>query len=412
MLTVLRQPPTGLRQATLANVLTDATRLANTQGDGLPFGSGYGVWPAATNLENSAGADVSFETDTTGYTTGGTNTIAADATQAKFGAKSCKATYQDNATLLDIALTLTAAAHSAQRRLWIPTAYDGGGISVQFANFAGATGTAAVAADMGLRDQWQTVNVPNYAPVAGDLAGNIQVVNTGAAPTAGRFVYIDGCQTEASNICTRFTVSPRADAGIAIDPTGLLTPTQGWVAFRLKMGWGVANEALPGGNPPFLLQWLTDGSNNIQVDYEAAGDRFRLLRNGAATSAQTQTAALTFALGDEVTVVVAWDATTLHISFNGGAFVSSAHSSIPSLPATLYLASWGNTRQASSEVRWIGMGRGTLTNADASRINAWGTPVPTLDQIAMLPYAARPTLLLPAKTGDMVLLPAYFEGAH
>ena len=61
---------------------------------------------------------------------------------------------------------------------------------------------------------------------------------------------------------------------------------------------------------------------------------------------------------------------------------------------------------------WVLTGKGTLTDADAARINSWGYAVPTLGQIAMLSYASKPTLLIPAKTGDAVLLPAYFEGAH
>ena len=67
---------------------------------------------------------------------------------------------------------------------------------------------------------------------------------------------------------------------------------------------------------------------------------------------------------------------------------------------------------ASANVLHGVIGKGVPSSTDAAHANSWGNPVPTLGQIAMLSYAAKPTLLIPAKTADAVLLPAYFEGAH
>ena len=411
---ILRTPPTGLRTLTLANVITDATRRANLGGDGLAEPGGFGVWPAATNLCINGGG----ETNATGWAASSNYVISRSTEQAKFGAASLKSVFPASSTgtgTAVFAITLTAAAHAGSMWVYVPTDYDGGALAAEFLNFGSPTvASTRAAVDLGLRDQWQRLSV-TITPAAGDLVGDIRLTIDGALPTTGRAIYVDGVQVETGSIATPYietdgATATRAAAGIEINPTGLLTPTQGWIAYRLKMGWGVASEASPGGNPPFLLQWSTDGSNNIAVDYDATNNWWRLTRIGAATSAQTQTAALTFATGDEVTIIAAWDATGLHISFNGAAFVSTAQTAIPALPATLYLASWASTRQVSSNVRWIMLGKGIPAAGDVTAINAYTAPPPTLGQIAMLSFASKPTLLIPAKTGDAVLLPAYFVG--
>lgn len=163
---------------------------------------------AVTNLEELAGADVSFESGTTGYTTGGTNTLESSDAQAKFGSRSAKATYEDNANLLQRNQVVGAAgAHSFSRWVYIPTGFDGDGLRVVLTGFTGATGTISVAADMSTRDEWQRVEVPNVTIDAGDLSGTISVQTTGTAPTAGKFVYVDGCQTEAQGVTTPFTTN-------------------------------------------------------------------------------------------------------------------------------------------------------------------------------------------------------------
>jgi hypothetical protein len=87
-------------------VITDAVRATGTSGDARPGDGSMGVWEEAENLEATAGADVSFEAGTTGYTKGGTNTIASSAARARGGAKSCLATYSNHPKLLSIALVL------------------------------------------------------------------------------------------------------------------------------------------------------------------------------------------------------------------------------------------------------------------------------------------------------------------
>lgn len=386
------------------NEITDVVRSASVTGDGRSPEGSMGIWRAATNLENSAGADVSFETTTTGYTTGGTNTIASDAAQAKFAAKSCKATYQDSATLLDIALTLTAAAHSAQRWIWIPTAYDGGGISVQFANYAGATGTLAVAANMALRDQWQRVRAQNVGIVAGDLVGNVQVVNTGAAPTAGRFIYVDGCQTEGGSggtgvVATPFTISPRAAARVQA-PSSLIDRTQCWVALRVRMG--VSNTAPLSNAFPFVWNDNAD-ANNDQLSIFIDGDGKINFRSFDATAQDFITLSPAYAVGDKKTLIYAVTAAQLKASIDGAAFSTVSRLHVPRAgiqAATFNIGTAWNNWQSDFDVLWFACGTGTLTDADAATLHGFGDTMPAGSQ---LPAASTATMLWDAVTSATVL---------
>ena len=155
----------------------------------------------ATNLISNGG----FETNATGWGAGGTNTAVRSTEQAKFGAASLKCTFQDTAVLVAFAgLTLTAVPHSGSVWVYIPTDYDGQQVGARFDAYVGMAGTLTTDANMLLRDQWQQMRIPNVTPAAGDLLGSFQLRTTGAGPTAGRFVYIDGAQVEANAFVTPY----------------------------------------------------------------------------------------------------------------------------------------------------------------------------------------------------------------
>ena len=207
------------------NEITDLTREAALEGDGRAVEASYGLWEATTNLVTNGG----FETNTTGWTTGGTNTIAVSAAQQKFGAQSCLATYADNAVLADFAITITNAEHTVSCWVYIPTDYDGDGVELRQLNYTVAA--SAVAADLGIRDAWQRLTL-TFTPGA-DVIGNIQINNTGAAPTATRFLYVDGVQVELQPLATPYVetdggTASRSGGRIRI-PTSLINTTQvGW----------------------------------------------------------------------------------------------------------------------------------------------------------------------------------------
>jgi hypothetical protein len=153
---------------------------------------------AATNLVTNP----SFETGTTGYTTGGTNTIAQSATQARRGVYSCKATYGNNDLMLSYAQTLTAVAYVGSMDVYIPTAYDGTELTLTWTDYAGSSVTAGKP-DMTIRDKWQRISA-YITPVGGDLVGTLTLSETGINGTAGIFVYVDGVQIETGTAATTY----------------------------------------------------------------------------------------------------------------------------------------------------------------------------------------------------------------
>jgi len=144
----------------------------------------------------------SFETGTTGWATGGTNTIAQSAVQQSHGVYSCKATYADNDLMLSYAATLTAVAYVGTMDIYIPTAYDGTELTLTWTGYTSATVTAGKP-DMTIRDHWQRVSAL-ITPDGGDLAGTLTLSETGTNGTVGIFVYVDGVQIELGTVATTY----------------------------------------------------------------------------------------------------------------------------------------------------------------------------------------------------------------
>jgi len=153
---------------------------------------------AATNLCTNP----SFETGTTGWTTGGTNTIATSAVQQRRGVYSCKCTYTDNDLLASYAITLTDADHVAAMDIYIPSTYTGTQLTLTWTGFTSGTVVAGLA-DMTIKDHWQRVHC-HINPDAGDLAGTLTLSETGTNGDAAQFIYIDGVQIETGMAPTTY----------------------------------------------------------------------------------------------------------------------------------------------------------------------------------------------------------------
>jgi hypothetical protein len=251
---------------------------------------GLQIAEETTNLPTNP----SFETNTTGWATGGTNTITRSSEQAKFGSYSLKCTYQDTAALAYDSITLTAAAHSLSAWLFIPADYDGASVRVLFSGFASAVGTAAVAADMNIRDQWQRVEVPNYTPDAGDLNGLI-AVDAPSAPTAGKYIYLDAVQCEAKAYCTPYcdgSLGPgHSWSGTAHDSTSSRTAAEceldDYAADLVSDQMTIAFWFIPGvlasdvGNDIYLFEaYGGDNDNRVMIWFDDNSDEIRLYVNG------------------------------------------------------------------------------------------------------------------------------------
>ena len=349
---------------TLANPITDLTRAAGLQGDGLPLGSGMGIWAAATNLCTNGG----FETNTTGWTAGGTNTLAASAAQAKFGTKSGLATYADNATLADYAATITNAAHTASVWVYIPANYDGGGIELRQLNYTVAA--SATAANMALTDQWQRLTL-TFTPGA-DVIGNLQVNNTGAAPTATRFVYIDGVQIETGSVAMPYIetdggTAARSAARVQCPVSGLFTASQGGVFTRWRMGWSSAS--LPSAD----TRWWWWGVNDARICMSPTATAAQLISDTGPNVTVDQ--AGTWARDELIGIFGKWSNSSVDITKNVAAFTSAARAAVPTISQTkcdVGYRSDTNAGEVSSTAVWQAYFSLPPSNADSAALHSMG----------------------------------------
>jgi hypothetical protein len=144
----------------------------------------------------------SFETNTTGWSASGTNTIAQSTAQQKFGAYSLLCTYQNNTTLATFAsLTLTAAAYEFSAWVYLDSDWDGGAIQLAAVNYT-SFNVNTVTTTTTTTGEWVQLTY-NFTPDAGDLVGDI-IVSCASAPTAGRAIYIDGLQVELQSEATTY----------------------------------------------------------------------------------------------------------------------------------------------------------------------------------------------------------------
>jgi len=122
-----------------------------------------------------------------------------------------------------------------------------------------------------------------------------------------------------------------------------------------------------------------------------------MIRQAAGSGASDSGTMTAVAQGTPVSGAWAWTATNLGVSANGAAFgTRTANSSIPTLAATS--ADLGSRAGSSvyidSNVLWFATFAGTLTDADATALDAFGDTPPTPSMLvnACLP-AADPTSL-------------------
>ena len=136
-------------------------------------------------------------TNTTGWGTSGSSTIARSTEQVLYGTHSLKVTYVDNVDFVYYSVTLPAAGtYTHACSVYIPTAWDGTAMTLRIAGFTGSSGGANTSLDMTKRDQWQYV-YSTFTVVAGDLAGFCLYVRADGAPTSGRFIYVSNGQIVA-----------------------------------------------------------------------------------------------------------------------------------------------------------------------------------------------------------------------
>lgn len=300
-----------------------------------------------TNLINNPSA----ETGTAGWFVYGSNTIDRITDQAWVGSYSVKATYQDNIDLCrpNTVATLADGTYTASAWVYIPADWDGGEICIAWNSYSGSSIVERVDSD-GVRGRWVRIHTTQL--LSGDGDGWLRVQAT-SAPTAGKYVYIDGFQCEAGSLtsyCDGDQGTGYAWTGTSHASTSTRTETQVSLATQ--------SELISAISPLCLSMWVqmpydsdgvwpSDSIDNRVFVFGSGGDyvylawrpdemRWRLWSNLTSTALQ---AADTFTAGDWVHIAITTDGTAWSLYLNG-ALAGSAN--LGATPAVTYWALGSN----------------------------------------------------------------------
>ena len=374
-------------------LITDAVRAAGVEGDGLTPPAGVGIWPAATNLVTNGGA----ETGTTGWTqTGSANIFSRSTTRAKFGSASFRLLRDATAGILGMQtanIAVTGGATYTVSGFFNSQVGTVGNIAIKIREITGGTAAVQTTGTTLTTDEWGRLSA-SLTMGASVTAARVEIVfNSGSD---GDDVFVDGIQFETGSIATPYIetdggTASRTAGRIQLPVDGLFTETQGAVFARFTPDW----SALPNSNP-MVISWWDAVSNRLEC-YVATTTTLAMIRQAAGSGASDSGTMTAVAQGTPVSGAWAWTATNLGVSANGAAFgTRTANSSIPTLAATS--ADLGSRAGSSvyidSNVLWFATFAGTLTDADATALDAFGDTPPTPSMLvnACLP-AADPTSL-------------------
>lgn len=368
------------------NEITDAVRATNVQGDGLQPESSTGIWEATTNLAKNGG----FETDINYTRSRGSSTRTRVTTDYKFGSACCY---------------VEPTAGSGNRGIiW----QDSSGGSTKIPASASTVYTLSAwvkveSADTQLRiaadcyDATPTYlgGMGAYAPILQPANGWVRISITGTTPVGttqfdpevslqtsdGKKFWVDGYQVEQQPLATPYVetnggTASRSDSLATFPTTGLLGST-GWAAVRVRVNWGDSNEP-HGANNTAMWSWALAGvgpADLLWIARNVITNSWIFQLDGSSIATAAQVIALT--AGDVVTLIGSWvSATSVSISVNGGAFTTTGHAiAHPALDSVSRIGSLNyspNTRMADSDFFWAACGTGTLTDADAAAIHAFG----------------------------------------
>lgn len=164
-------------------------------------------------------------------------------------------------------------------------------------------------------------------------------------------------------------------------PGTLLNPQQGWYAARVRMPFSASQmprgyKQTGGGNPwqwVFRILLQTTPRESIDSVLLSNGSGYTLdmeswVAGAGTTIAQNMPA---FNVGDTVTMIGYWTATTIAVSINGAAFTTrarSVYSTLP-MPSTFDIGSNAGGNTSDLDFLWFACGTGTLANADITYLS-------------------------------------------
>lgn len=350
------------------NEITDATREAGVQGDGLTPPAGVGIWQAATNLCPNGGFESSLNAGANWVTAGGIGTLTRSTAQSKFGSASAKfvgagAAITEGPTMGTLMTTVAATTYTASA--WVYSA--SGGESVRIAmTFYTAVPVFVNSVDgstVVLAAGWQRLTVTGVAGTGG-VRGTIAVQSMSVAAQTW---WTDGVQFEAGSIATPYIETDDATAtrngALVQAPAALLDVAQGWGSIRLRVGAEVS-----AGNQT-VFGWTSGGYMAVGWE-EGAKNWFFVQSDGS----NAEIFAGDITPGDEHILVFAWTATEVMLSVDGSAFTTGARAGAPSVGSTFSIGSFGSSQFWNGDVLWAACGKGVLSDANAARFATFLTP--------------------------------------
>ena len=311
------------------------------------IGSADGIWveEATTNLITNPTAG----TNTTGWATFTNRTLSRvtslpaampaplAATVTTGFSVTADADLLSAPTLMQFGATLSAAAHVFSIYLYIPAAYTGGQILIEFQSFTSGSGTAQANADMGIVDDWQRVDVGPFTPNAGDVLGNLRIVS--ASLFTGNVVYIAATQCEQNAYATSYadgslgdgyawtgtahaSTSTRAASSASVDPTARIDASAGAIAFRYKRLIDTAGEEI-------ILQCGNAGAGEdyLEIGVDSSDDLY-MEWNSDNAGAERVTIATTIATDTDYFFYFDWDGTDIRASIDNGSLSSDTRNAV------------------------------------------------------------------------------------
>jgi len=415
----------------LQNVIDDAMRSANVQGDGRAPEGSIGVWPAATNRAVNTNGEAGV---ITGWSTSGATLSVPNDGEKKFGTRSFLVETVGSTSGDGMLTTPSYRPAAAQGEHWVASAWVKGqpGASLRITileyDAAGTLITAAATdAIFTATGDWQYVDVRRTLSSASVATVQMRVRTSGTQVTSFRVggtmfernttatmppsPYIPNDSTTAGTTATRAAGRMRAQASLTrADGTlrPFLTSRQGWLALRVRMGFAATDDPHAGSSPR-MFEWQDTSGNvdGIRLRYDVSLDRFRLemLENNTTSGLADVLGPIeTFARDTVKTIIVFWTATDAGISIDGAAptRVSPGSKTKASTPIEQTFMDIGSsnsgTAQAASTFLWAIVGEGVLSTADMAALHALPNGSESLANLmhgSTLSDGARPTAVYP-----------------
>ena len=364
------------------------------------FHQSAGRWPGTRGLVVEEGTEnlatnPSFEINTTGWGTCGTNTIATSTDHALFGSQSCKCTYQNNSTLLYDSVTVPASGdYTLTANIWIPSGWDGGNIQISLALFTGVTTSANVNSG-GVTGRWvrlrRTINI-----AAGDLSGQF-LVQAISSPSVGKWIYVDGVQWEKLDHATSYcdgslgagyswSGTPHASTSTRIateinldDAAGIFSGNDTWsVSMWVQMPYDSDFADWPQAANNLLWSVYEDSNNYLFVQFNPSGNDFGfgLFSDGTGF---LMVADVTFSAGDWVHIVVSADFSSdeykIYVDGELGNTDTTSLSVISTLSQMNLGAYYNNSLQSNVTVGEFAVFDRVLTASEVAAINQRNGPL-------------------------------------